>query len=309
MKYVTTKFMEKLEDTMKNRKIADTTINLYITKLIQLNGKRPFSNLTFLKNTSDIGRRLKEYENFNTKRSYLTAIVSVLTHGGLGESKVYKELLIHYRAALNDIVSEIKQIPTGEMTKKQKDNWIDWKDILDIHADLEKQINGFTTVQVKASLIKRRLVSMYVLLSMYVLSPPRRNKDYLLLKFGDNSDDDFNLYDGEGLYFNSYKTVKTYGSEKFPVNKQLKKVLDMAIELFDIKKGDHLILNEDGQAMSTSAGITKMLNRIFRPKNISSSMIRHIYLTGKYGVVKNEMEKDAKAMGHSVDTQRDYVVD
>ncbi len=304
-----TKFMEKLEDTMKQRKIADTTINLYITKLIQLNGKRPFSNLTFLKNTTEIGKKLKEYENFNTKRSYLTAIVSVLTHGGLGESKVYKELLIHYRAALNDIVSEIKQIPAGEMTKKQKDNWLDWKDILDIHKDLAKQTDGFTAVQVRASLIKRRLVSMYVLLSMYVLSPPRRNKDYLLLKFGDNNDDDFNWYDGEALYFNSYKTVKTYGSEKFPVNKQLKKVLDMAIELFDIKKGDHLILNEDGQAMATSAGVTKMLNRIFRPKNISSSMLRHIYLTGKYGDVKDEMEKDAKAMGHSVDMQRDYVVD
>jgi len=309
MKYAMTKFMEKLEDTMKQRKIADTTINLYITKLIQLNGKRPFSNLTFLKNTTEIGKKLKEYENFNTKRSYLTAIVSVLTHGGLGESKVYKELLIHYRAALNDIVSEIKQIPAGEMTKKQKDNWLDWKDILDIHKDLAKQTDGFTAVQVRASLIKRRLVSMYVLLSMYVLSPPRRNKDYLLLKFGDNNDDDFNWYDGEALYFNSYKTVKTYGSEKFPVNKQLKKVLDMAIELFDIKKGDHLILNEDGQAMATSAGVTKMLNRIFRPKNISSSMLRHIYLTGKYGDVKDEMEKDAKAMGHSVDMQRDYVVD
>jgi hypothetical protein len=68
-------------------------------------------------------------------------------------------------------------------------------------------------------------------------------------------------------------------------------------------------LNEDGSQVISSSGITTQLNRIFAPKKISSSMLRHIYLTDKYGDVKEEMAEDAKAMGHSVSMQRDYVVE
>lgn len=309
MKYILTKFMEKLEKTMRDKSIADSTINLYITKLIQLNGKRPFSNLTFLKNTGVIGDKIDKNENFNTKRSYLTAVVSILTHGGMAESKGYKELLVHYRAKLNDVVAEIKELPTGQKTKKQEANWLDWKDVVDIHKDLADKVAKYDREAVEKSLVKRRLWSMYVLLSMYVLAPPRRNKDYMLMKYGKNDDDDFNWYDGKEVFFNSFKTVKTYGSEKFEVSKSLREVLDMNVELFDIKEGDFLLLNEDGEQVLSSSGITKQLNRIFAPKKISSSMLRHIYLTGKYGDVKEEMEEDAKAMGHSVSMQRDYVVE
>jgi hypothetical protein len=33
-------------------------------------------------------------------------------------------------------------------------------------------------------------------------------------------------------------------------------------------------------------------------------MLRHIYITHKYGDTKKEMEKDAEAMGHSVAEQQ-----
>jgi len=36
-------------------------------------------------------------------------------------------------------------------------------------------------------------------------------------------------------------------------------------------------------------------------KNISSTMIRKSYMSSKYSGLKEEMEKDAKVMGHSVD--------
>ena len=37
-------------------------------------------------------------------------------------------------------------------------------------------------------------------------------------------------------------------------------------------------------------------------------MLRHIFLTSKYGDNIKEMEQDAKDMGHSVEQQKDYVV-
>jgi hypothetical protein len=36
-------------------------------------------------------------------------------------------------------------------------------------------------------------------------------------------------------------------------------------------------------------------------------MLRHIFLTNKYGDTLKEMEDDASAMGHSVSQQREYV--
>ena len=36
-------------------------------------------------------------------------------------------------------------------------------------------------------------------------------------------------------------------------------------------------------------------------------MLRHIYLTSKYGEVKQDMQEDAKLMAHSVSVQRDYI--
>ena len=309
MKYASTKFMTKLEEKMKDKGIADTTINLYITKMIQLNGKRPFANLTFLKDVRAVSAKIGTHENFNTKRSYWTAVVSVLSHGGLATSKTYRELLIQYRARLNEVVDELKKVPAGTKTRKQEENWMPWEHVMDIHDELKSKVTDFDREAVGKSLIKRRLWSMYVLLSMYVLAPPRRNKDYMLMKSGANDDDNFNWYDGESVFFNTFKTVKTYGAEKFAVSKALKAVLDRNIELFDVKDGEYLLRNEDGNQVISSSGITKQLNRIFAPKKISSSMLRHIYLTSKYADVKEEMAEDAKAMGHSVNMQRDYVVE
>ena len=36
-------------------------------------------------------------------------------------------------------------------------------------------------------------------------------------------------------------------------------------------------------------------------------MLRHIYLTNKYGDDINEMKKDAEAMGHSTTEQKEYI--
>ena len=54
--------------------------------------------------------------------------------------------------------------------------------------------------------------------------------------------------------------------------------------------------------------ITRIWNKIFG-KNISTSMIRHIYLTDVYKDVPqiNKMENLADQMGHSVSTAMEYI--
>ena len=53
-------------------------------------------------------------------------------------------------------------------------------------------------------------------------------------------------------------------------------------------------------------GLTKYLNKIFKPKKVSTTLLRKLYLSEKYPVVHNrkDMKKDAYVMGHSVSTQQ-----
>jgi hypothetical protein len=53
-------------------------------------------------------------------------------------------------------------------------------------------------------------------------------------------------------------------------------------------------------------GITRILNKIFN-KKIGSSMLRHIYLSDKYGQQKEDMKQDSIKMGHSINQQADYI--
>ena len=43
-------------------------------------------------------------------------------------------------------------------------------------------------------------------------------------------------------------------------------------------------------------------------KSISTTMLRKIYLSSKYGKVKEEMEKDAKVMGHSTEVAQSVYI-
>ena len=71
----------------------------------------------------------------------------------------------------------------------------------------------------------------------------------------------------------------------------------------ELKKKEYdipFLVDEQGKALKKSTEITKILNKIFG-KNISSSMLRNIFLTDKYGDVMEELKKDTKAMATSVD--------
>ena len=70
-----------------------------------------------------------------------------------------------------------------------------------------------------------------------------------------------------------------------------------------------LFVSAAGDPLSSN-GITKTPNRIgqqHRGKPFGSSILRHSYLSHKYGKESKEKSKDADVMGHSLSTQSDYV--
>lgn len=58
---------------------------------------------------------------------------------------------------------------------------------------------------------------------------------------------------------------------------------------------------------SSVNSITRILNKVFG-KKVGSSMLRHIYLSSKYGNVSKEMKEDAKIMGHSTEVQKNTYI-
>jgi integrase len=274
-------------------------LDLFQNYLKNLNDKREIRNFKFLEKPKKILEKIKDYK-LTTQRNILIAIVSVLKNLGNDLYKSYYDLMIEYNKKIED------GNKNNEKTETQKNNWMEFKDVENKFNELKSKLKG-------SSNISENMYDNYlnaVVLGLYVLTPPRRNKDYLLMKVskdGKNMNDKYNWLDikKKQFIFNNYKTDKTYGQQ----------IVDIPTELFELikkylkykKDGDnYLLVKFNGNKLTSDNSITRLLNKIFG-KNISSSMLRHIYLTNRFKDVNKEMQDTALKMGHSVFQQKDYI--
>jgi hypothetical protein len=313
----TTEFMLQLaKQLMDTRKVSESTSNAYIKSLYALNGKKAFKNLTFLKNTEAIDKLIGEYAE-STQRALLATIVSVL---GLYKEKAgFKKPFQHYFDTMNERNKENRANETSVKTVKQKDNWLSWEEVEKRKKELAEEVASFTTKKtVDASQYDRLL--QFVVLSLYSEVQPRRNQDYLdmfiVKKWNDKMDKTKNYLDvaGKRFVYNKYKTAKKWGTQYQEISEPLWNVLQLFFKYHPLWKGVakrktdpvKLLVGADGTPMVAVNAITRLLNKVFG-KKVGSSMIRHIFLTDKYGDVVAEMKKDSEAMGHSVAQQKEYI--
>lgn len=107
---------------------------------------------------------------------------------------------------------------------------------------------------------------------------------------------------------NRYKTKKTYGKMEIDLPGELvdivKDWMTIRQKIFPKLTTKELLLNKNLQPMS-QVNLTQFLNRIFQRK-VSTTILRKSYISEKYPVTQttNEMERDARAMQHSVSVQQ-----
>ena len=117
------------------------------------------------------------------------------------------------------------------------------------------------------------------------------------------------------IIFQKYKTFKTYGVVNIPIakySKPLQRLLQRHVRYLreNFPENDCLFLNQNLTCMSRNS-LTKFLQRLFKEffkKNVSVTMLRHIFLTDKYD--KKQLEEQAetsKFMMHSPSMMKDYV--
>lgn len=304
--------LQLVSNLVKDRGVTESTANQYIQSLFSLHNKTPFSNLAWLKDTTEIEKRLGEFAP-TTQKGYVSAIVSFLTP--LKDKPTYKKVYQHYYDLMMKGSNESRETPNTK-TDKQKENWLDWKDIESKKSELRKECGEFGARK-HISPSEYDSLLKCVILSLYTEIQPRRNQDYMdmyvVKKWSEELPKDKNYLDMGGnkkpsqFIFNKYKTAKKYGQQKVEIPEAMGEVLMMFLKHHPLNnaktKEFKFLVSHDGSALTSVNVITRVLNKIFG-KKIGSSQLRHIYITDKYGNQLSEMKEDARVMAHSVDEQQ-----
>ena len=289
--------------------ISASSRKLYTFNLTKLNGGKEIKNLNFLTKPEIVERinLLKE----NTKRTYIIAIVSSLKDRP--ETR-YKKLYTKFYEMLVEVNKALKNNNTK--SEKQEENWIS-QDAVQSKCDSLMEIISKVEGKRKLSEVEYKELLDAVILGLYCLQAPRRNKDYtdMLIVNTVPDDKEHNYLDTNGMkwVFNNFKTQKTYKTQVINIPDELQRLLKVYFKFHpkskEIKKGETVpfLMNYDGKAINNSTEMTRALNKIFG-KKVGSSLLRNIYLTSKYGEKAKELKEDAADMATSVDTIQNHYI-
>lgn len=291
-----------LEEIFKCKDLTSSSVDVYKTRLKKLNDNKPIKNLNFLMDKETVSNKVKDLKP-NTQRNYYIAICSILkcmiTNKRANKKliKIYED----YSKILDDYNIKLKD--QTAKTESEEKNWMSNEEVNQIYEDLKKNHEG-----------SQDAFQRFLVLSLYVLNPPRRNKDYALMKvvsvYNDKLSKEFNYLDlkNKKFVFNNYKTAKKYNEQMVGVPEDLMVIINGYLKKYKVKTNEYLLMNlKTGEPLLRNNDMTLFLNRIFK-KKVGSSMLRKLYLTDKYGGKIDQLETDAKMMGTSTGTiQTNYV--
>lgn len=283
-----------IDELFKCKDLSVSSLESYKAKLKKLNENKPIKNLNFLSNIEKIKGMIEKFKP-NTQRNYIIAVASILKCSlTTNKNKKVENMYNNYSKLLDNYNTNLKDQTTK--TDAENENWISKEQLDDIYNNVKNNHKD-----------NKQTFQNYILLSLYYLQAPRRNKDYQLLKltskYNDGLSNEFNYLDikKKKFIFNNYKTAKKYNKQEVEINEELTQILNSYIKAMKLKDGDFLLNDlKTNQPYKNTNAITLLLNRIFK-KKIGASMLRKLYLTHKYGDQAQELKDDMKAMGSSVE--------
>ena len=290
-----------IEEVFKCKDLTQSSLNSYKAKLSKLNDNKPIKNLNFLNNIDNIKSIIKDYKP-NTQRNYIIAIASILKCSlQMNKTKKGEILYNQYSKILDEYNTNLKD--QTAKTDVENENWIKQDELDDVYNDVKDKFKD-----------SKQAFQNYLLLSLFYLHPPRRNKDYQLLKivnkYQDGLSNEFNYLDvkRKKFIFNNYKTAKKYNRQEIDINDELFSIIQSYIKTLKLKDGEFLLNDlKTNEPYKNTNSITLLLNRIFK-KKIGASMLRKMYLTNKYGDNNEQLKTDATNMGTSTGViQTNYI--
>jgi len=313
----TTEFMLQLARSLiTERKITESSANAYIKVLYAMNEKKAFKNLTFLKAIDTIDAKIKTYAE-STQRAITASIVSVLSL--YKDKPTFKKAYTHfYDKMMAGTKTANEEAKKNEKTPTQKDNWISWADVEKKKRELVEEVEKFKDAP-ELKVREYETLLQLLVLSLYTDIPPRRNQDYLdmfiVKKHTAKMPTDVNYLDvaTKKFIFNKYKTAKKYGAQTEEIPATLFERIELYLSKHPLWKTGRktaapvkFLVTAGGEPIVALNAITRILNKIF-DKKIGATMLRHIYLSDKFGDTLEDMKKTATGMGHSLALQKDYI--
>jgi hypothetical protein len=139
-------------------------------------------------------------------------------------------------------------------------------------------------------------IQQMVLLALLggIFIPVRRSLDYVCMKKGGqiNNEKD-NWFDKKQFHYQKYKTKKFYGEQTLPIPPPLRKIIEKYATM--MPHTDYLLFDNNSQPL-TSVKLNQRLCKIFSPKSTSVNLLRHSYLTEKYGDQIEKQKAISKTM-------------
>jgi len=296
-----TRLSKRLRDNRPN--ITDSTVKTYTSLLSNMfyreHSRDEPLDMSFFTNEKKI-MSILENKAPTTRKTYLAAIV-VLN----GKEHVNEFI----EKQMQDDSKETDRITsTQTKTDKQRDNWEDYESIKQLQTTYETEALKILNSKTKTLHDhEQEILNKYMMLTLSsgAYFPPRRSEMvYIKVKNPDTETDNYIDMKTDELIYNKYKTAKTYGEQRIKFPASFKSILKKYLAK---TSGQTYLLERNGKPY-TANQITRELNIIFG-KKISTSMLRHIYLSSIYKDIPalNRMKKTAEEMGHSLKESMEYI--
>jgi integrase len=218
---------------------------------------------------------------FNKRKTILSALVIIT------DNKEYRELMG------DDIRSYNTDISKQEKSETQEANWIEPADVANVFAELKRNADLIYKKSHKTPSDIQQIQN-YIIIALLggIFISPRRAKDFCDFKIKNMDKETDNFIDKKKMVFNSYKTAKTYGKQEIAIPPALKTILT---KWFSVNPTDYLLFDTNMNPM-TAVKLNQRINRIF-DKKVGVNILRHSYLTDKFGETIQQKKEIADTMG------------
>ena len=308
------------EDIQKSRpNLKSNTIKQYTINLNKLKKLFDTDNYDFLKDPDEVMDKISEL-HYLSQRNILNAIIVLLM--ALNKDEEYDDLLEKYgkiRDDMNDKYSDEQK--SGVISDKQSKNFSTTEEVFNMINKMAEDLKPLKKKS-KDDITKKemQLLQAYTLFNIYARMPFRNDvagmtainqAAYNKLSEDEKKENNYLVVPAKGnIYFvlNKYKTSKKYEELDLPIEDvNLRKILRYYLKMNGM---GILFKTSTGKAL-TRTELSKVLlkySQAYMGKSISTTLLRKIYLSSKYGNMKEELEKDNKVMGHSKQVALDTYV-
>jgi len=235
-----------------------------------------------------------------TRKNIIIAIVILLR-----AYKVSTNIQIKYKKYFEELAIEYENNANKQLkSEKDEKNWITKAEIDERLKELEKQIS--TMDMNNLNRFDKDIIQQHLVVSLYIGEhiPPMRN-DYAGMRISneDLETDNYINMETKQIILNQYKTDKTYGRKTINIPPYIHGLMKRWLKY---NESGYLLVNIQAFDAMTKNGLTKYIYKIFKPRNVSTTILRKVYLSTKYPVIydRKDMKDDAYIMGHSIDTQQ-----